>query len=276
VGASPEEPRRRRGVFYLRDLVLEGVYRSLEAMGMHFAFRPAPDATPFEGMLEHFYRRIPLEGAVIVDVGAHFGRHAVPLGRIAGPRGTVHAFEPLPYARKLLAARIDFEGLNNIVVYPFAAGRDNGPASFVVTEGRLEESGLKTRGMFNPGTSIRPREIEVMVTRLDDVLPAGLPVRFVKMDVEGGELDALQGATRLLDRCHPIVAFECGAAAYQGYHDTPEALFEIFATRGYAVHAITGPRMHDAAQFAAASRKQEFWDYVAFPPGDEELARCLG
>jgi FkbM family methyltransferase len=272
--AEPTEPRSRSGVFYLRDLALEGAYRSLEAMGMRFAFRPRSDA-PYEALLERFYRRLPLEGAVVVDVGAHFGRHAIPLARCVGPLGVVHAFEPLPFARKVFADRAEFEKVNNIVVYPFAVGDENRQSSFVVAEGRLEESGLKPRGMFNPGRKIRQREITVTLVRLDDALAPNLKVRFLKMDVEGGELDALRGATALLDRCRPIVAFECGEAGYRGYHDTPEALFEIFSTRGYAVHAITGPRMRDAKEFSQATHDQEFWDYIAFPPGDEEFARFL-
>ena len=41
------------------------------------------------------------------------------------------------------------------------------------------------------------------------------------------------------------------------------------------MHAITGPRMRDAKEFSRATHDQEFWDYIAFPPGDEEFARFL-
>ena len=254
--------------------MLEAGYRGLEALSLRFPFRPLPDSR-FEALLERFYRRIPLEGAAVVDVGAHFGRHAIPLARRVGPAGCVHAFEPLPVARKILADRIDFAKVNNIVVHPFAVGRENAQTTFVVAEGRLEESGLRARAVFNPGSKITPREMPVTVVRLDDALPATLAVRFVKIDVEGGELDVLRGATALLDRCRPIVAFECGAAGYLGYHDSPAEIFDIFARRGYAIHAITGLRIADAAAFVQASHAQEFWDYVAFPPGDEQLAREL-
>jgi FkbM family methyltransferase len=269
---TAERPRRRSGVFYLRDLVFEGIYRVLEAFGMRFRHRHRGESR-FEALLEAFYRRLPLEGAVIVDVGAHFGRHAIPLAELAGPKGLVHAFEPLPIARQVMAERVGLQRLNNVVIYPFAVGAEDGQAEFVMVPQSLEESGLRERAVYNTRKRVATERIAVTVRRLDEVVHE--PVRFIKIDVEGGELDVLRGATRILDTHRPIVAFECGAAAFRSYHENSDALFEIFGTRDYVVHALTGIEIPDAARFRQTTEVQEFWDYVAFPREHAGLAKLL-
>lgn len=236
---------------------------------------PAPRVLPdYEAMLEAFYSRLDLRDAEVVDVGAHAGRHAIPLARAAGMGGTVHAFEPLPHVRAQLAQNLAAGKCNNVVVYPFALSDRPRQASFTFVPNLPEESGLKRRHAYN-ATPSSFEEIPVKVMRLQDALPEGARVRFIKIDVEGGELDVLRGSVGILERCRPVVAFECGAASYLGYHDTPDEIFEIFRSRGYAVHAITGEVIADLGVFREATRVQAFWDYVAFPPGEETLARLL-
>lgn len=228
----------------------------------------------YEAMLETFYRRLPLEGTEIVDIGAHSGRHARPLARLAGIGGTVHAFEPIPAIRRQLAESLAAEGFNNVVVYPFALAAAPRVAQFNFVPNLPEESGLKKRHAYNavPSGFV---EIPVKVMRLADALPASSRPRFIKIDVEGGELDVLRGAVEVLDAARPIVAFECGAASYLGYHETPDEIFETFRARGYSVYSITGIAIADVEAFRNASMAQVFWDYVAFPEADSGFARLL-
>jgi FkbM family methyltransferase len=239
--------------------------------------RPKPAPT-FEDLLEEFYRGLPLQGAHIVDVGAHTGRHALPLASLAGPRGSVHAFEPLAFARDALEHLARAQGHANIVVHGCALGREPGRAELAFRAECPEESGLQPRACYNdlanPG-QLQLEKLPVEVKRLDDALPPDLMPRFLKLDVEGGELDVLRGAQRLLDRSRPIVAFECGQASYLGYHDAPEEIFDMFDARGYKVYSLTGVPVTDRAHFRQLTIDQRFWDYVAFPPGDEKHARRL-
>ena len=55
------------------------------------------------------------------------------------------------------------------------------------------------------------------VFQLDDLIPLGSKVSFLKIDVEGGELDVFLGASNLLETFRPIVAFECGALLFWDY-----------------------------------------------------------
>jgi len=218
----------------------------------------------YEAMLESFYSRLPLSGAEVIDIGAHSGRHTVPLSNLVGIKGTCHAFEPIPVIRWALCDRLARNGSNNTVVLPFALSDRAGTTNFNFVPNLPEESGLKKRHTYNaPPAAFE--QIPVKVARLDDVIPAAAAVRFIKIDVEGGELDVLRGACRVLDGQRPIVAFECGASSFLGYHDSPDAIFEIFTSRKYEVFSITGVRMPDVETFRKATFAQAFWDYVAFP-----------
>jgi hypothetical protein len=71
------------------------------------------------------------------------------------------------------------------------------------------------------------------------------------------------------------VAFECGAAGYLGYSASPDEIFEIFSSRGYSVFSIIGTQILSVEDFRQVTTAQNFWDYIAFPESNPELAKLL-
>lgn len=108
----------------------------------------------FEDQLELFYKKLDLKGAKVIDVGAHTGRHAIPLAQMVGNSGLVYCFEPIPVIRKVLCDNIFSAALQNVIVCPFALSDKSGPTSFKYVHNLPEESGLKERHIYNaePGT----------------------------------------------------------------------------------------------------------------------------
>jgi FkbM family methyltransferase len=230
----------------------------------------------YEDMLESFYRKLDLKGGKVIDIGAHVGRHAIPLANMVGNTGQVLCFEPIPLIRKTLCENIFAASLQNIMVLPFALSDKAGLTSFKYVHNLPEESGLKERRTYNA----EPGEIEnidVQMFKLDDLVPDSFKheIKFIKIDVEGGELDVIRGAKNLIHAAKPIVAFECGAACFLNYMDDPSEIFEIFISHGYEVYSILGERIHTATQFKEATFYQAFWDYIALPPGTSALASLL-
>lgn len=228
----------------------------------------------YEDQLERFYCQLDLRGATVVDVGANVGRHTLPLSHQVGVEGLVHAFEPVPSLRRDLNARLTEASVNNVVVYPFALASSRCVAEFNFIPNLPEESGLKQRHVYN-GVPDEFVKFQVGVFTLDELIGSNQATRFVKIDVEGGELDVLGGATSLLRIARPIVAFECGAGSYLGYHDRPDRIFDIFHSGGYEIHSLTGLHMHSVQAFAQATVEQKFWDYVAFPMESRQLSHHL-
>ena len=103
----------------------------------------------FEAKLEAFYNQLDLDGTTIIDIGAHIGRHAIPLAKKIGPAGLLYAFAPIPLIRNRLNENIYSSGLNNVVVLPFALSTKREMADVTYVPNPPEESALKERRIYN-------------------------------------------------------------------------------------------------------------------------------
>ena len=212
--------------------------------------------TGFEDRLQHLYMSLLKDGDFCIDIGAHTGRHALPMSCAVG-RGSVAAFEPNPPIAQRLRARLDLLSVDNVTVHELALSDESGTAEFVVAVDRPEESGLKER-VYNGPT--RQEKVAVQLAQLDS-LALGEP-RFIKLDTEGAEHKVLIGARDTVARARPAIAFEFGEHSYSAYDVDPNAVFAYFESLDYDVFSIHGERLHQAA-FAKASHLQHYWDYVA-------------
>jgi FkbM family methyltransferase len=164
-------------------------------------------------------RRVMTPDANGVDVGAFEGTLTRPMLAIA-PKGRHFAIEPQPlYAERLRAA------LPRVDVCQCALGESAGLAKFVLARDDPTRSGF--RGQDYPTPNERTDTIMVRVRRLDDLVPAGVSVRFIKIDVEGAEYLVLRGARETILRSHPYIAFEYGKAGIKSYGTTPEMMWTL-------------------------------------------------
>jgi FkbM family methyltransferase len=131
-------------------------------------------------------------GMTVLDVGAHVGQYTLLASGLVGPAGRVIAFEPHPVLGPVLRRNVSRAGGQNVTVLPVALGRAPGPATLV----------LHPPDNFG-GSSLRPDDASadharatVEVTTLDEAMGrlGRPPVDLAKIDVEGAELDVLEGA----------------------------------------------------------------------------------
>ncbi|HEY6065682.1 MAG TPA: FkbM family methyltransferase [Thermoanaerobaculia bacterium] len=226
----------------------------------------------FEGRVQRVYELLLSPGDVAVDVGAHVGRHLIPMALRVAPTGRVLGFEPLPSCREQLASTIhrEFPDLKPVVtLYGCALGESSGRAEFVVARDAMAYSGLKRRTYDVPTTLDR---IPVEVRRLDEFALELDGVRYMKVDVEGGELHALRGASETIARFRPVVTFEFGASAIDEYGITTFEMGDFWLERGYRIFDVLGRPLSTRETFADSARDQRVWDYVALPGEDPSLA----
>jgi FkbM family methyltransferase len=141
---------------------------------------------------------------VAVDAGAHIGLIAA---RLLERFAHVHAFEPFPANAECLAVNCASERLT---IHQAALADRSGTGQLHGVDGKPMGYSLEP---FRGGATA-----EVRTIALDDM---GLDlVDFIKLDVEGGEYNALLGAYETLQRCHPVVLIEekfdpeCRASAF--------------------------------------------------------------
>lgn len=221
----------------------------------------------YEGMLEAVYRNALRPGDVVIDVGSHVGRHALPMASAVGSTGRVLAFEPLPsvYARLKVAvqhAEATNEDLAPISAYELALGEEEGEAEFVYVPDFPEYSGFKER-LYHVD-SLQRETIRVRVRALDRLLADVGNVRFVKVDAEGGELTVLKGAAETISRFSPIISFELGNASLVNYPYTAADYFDFISDFGYALYSIFGIPL-SRRELVSAAEQQFYWDYIAIP-----------
>lgn len=141
-----------------------------------------------------FQKYIP-EGGVVVDAGACLGDHTLSYSRMVGANGTVHAFEPNPVAFECL--RFNFRNSHNVRLYNAGLGRTFSMMSMEPSETQSDNLGA-CRMVSHPGL--------IPVRPLDRLNLMGL--NFMKIDVEGMELDVLIGAERTIRKFRPVMLIE--------------------------------------------------------------------
>lgn len=187
-------------------------------------------------------------GDAVIDGGAHLGFYAMHLAQRVGPAGKVHAFEPHPETRALL---IDAAGANGLLghlsVSSAALGERSGPG-VLRTPRRRSAHGYATLARREAPVSRAERLIPIEVVALDE-LDIPTRVALIKLDVEGAELLAIQGALRLIRRDRPAILCELADADLARVSGSSSLdVNNTLAAVGYRAHAIrpdgaTGPRL---------------------------------
>lgn len=158
-------------------------------------------------------------GDTVIDAGANIGTHAIPFANLVGPTGRVHAYEPQRRNFQMLSGNVALNGLDNVFCHQEAVGD---------VDGELAMRPLPSPDThFNYGTipSTGGAHETVPVVRLDSLeLPA---CRVLKVDVEGMEAAALNGARELINRCRPFIYVE------NNEMESSRQLADILNTFGY-------------------------------------------
>jgi FkbM family methyltransferase len=157
------------------------------------------------------------ENSNCVDVGCHKGSVLIAMVKTA-PRGTHFAFEPIPALAESLRQRFP-----TVHVHQLALSDVEGKASFQHVESEPGFSGFRRMGYVPDSAKIT--EIEVRMDTLDRVLPQGTPIAFIKIDVEGAQLQVLKGAVETIRRNKPYIVFEHGASAEKVYGTSSDKVF---------------------------------------------------
>ena len=217
-----------------------------------------------EGAIRAAYEAVLRPGSIAVDGGAHSGKHTIPMGEAVGPDGTVFAFEPSPEPRSRLEKAIAAAGLTNVVVS--SCGLSKPPArelTFLVFPDRPGVSGFERR--TDAAGDLDAEEIRVQTTTLDVELADVADLAFIKLDVEGAELDALFGAAALLEAHRPLVHIEASHVSWTPFGYGPTELYAFLADLGYDVIDVVGTPLPDAATLDISFKTAGVWDYLLLP-----------
>jgi len=195
---------------------------SLQVLRKLVAFRMSYDLNHLEGFTQredkqYFEPFIDYSAGlpIFVDVGCFDGFTTEEFIKHVPDYSAVHVFEPDLENYKVCKARLEQYG--NITLHPYGTGAKDEVLRFSSSG---SASAISDKG-----------DLEIDIRRIDDLV-TDVPT-FIKMDIEGAELDALEGARRLISTHHPTLAI-CVYHRPSDLWEVPQKVLSMYD--GYSVY----------------------------------------
>lgn len=181
--------------------------------------------------------RLLQPGDIFLDVGANVGYYTLVASQIVGPDGQVHAFEPIAQNTAALRETITQNNISNILVNEVAVGATPGSLQLYVGDREIGNSGWASI----VSSQKRTKGLTVEKISLDRYLQAReiTQVQLVKLDIEGSELQALQGMESLLSGPDaPSLLCEVNPYLLGKLNLSPRVLTTYLDERGYLLFEV--------------------------------------
>jgi FkbM family methyltransferase len=176
----------------------------------------------------------------VLDIGANLGTFCVPLARKI-PKLKFHAFEPQRIVNYQLCANIIINSLDNVYTYELALSNKDDQLNLVMPD-YAKETNI---GAFSIDTEVRSNEYEcatISVTNKIDLVPLDFfafnDIKLIKIDVEGHELEVLQGGLETIKaNNYPPIIFEAWTWK-PWYQEKRKALLDYLEGLGYQIQQL--------------------------------------
>jgi FkbM family methyltransferase len=169
---------------------------------------------------QYFFERdgisiLPERGDTVIDAGACFGDTALAFAQAVGEKGQVHSFEPMPRQKAVLDRNLAHNPqlAGRIEVHPYAVLNESGKQL------NFADAGVAARASGSGGVPVQSIAID------DFVAVQGVRPDFIKMDIEGAESAAIEGARTTLQTIRP----KLGISIYHSYEDLFGIIRQIHA-----------------------------------------------
>jgi FkbM family methyltransferase len=188
-------------------------------------------------------KRFIADGDTFVDAGANHGSFSIVASKLVGTRGLVVSIEPQKRKADVIEKSLAANGRCKYQVHRFACGDRTGMVEFFVPIGSSGGAGV-----FPEFSAVPPhRKLSVPMKRFDEALDwNAFPGRvFLKLDVEGSEMNFLRGAREMIHARKPPIMLEVNPAAIEAAGESDETLLTYLGELGYKhffeVRPFSGP-----------------------------------
>lgn len=228
------KPRRLSSVL-LRRLRLSRFF-TLESSGVRMKFFPAVWPALLWEQPDFFVRDTELlrrwlrPGDVMIDCGANVGLLTLVGAAAVGPNGVVYSIEAHPTIFGYLRQNVALNDARNVRLIHAAMGEREGTASF---SDRAADDGNHIVGAGEG--------IDVPMRTLAAIVPEGMHVRLLKLDVEGYEKFVVEGAGGVLREC-ACIYFESSDELFGRYGYRCRDLFGMLEREGFVLFRYAGER----------------------------------
>ena len=210
-----------------------GLHSGLKIVG-GLGFLPSKTLTAEEEYLSS----LDLTGKVVYDVGAFIGLRTLFFATRAKQ---VISYEPNSQNRDRLLANLEANpSISNVKVRPVGAGQSPATLTLLWDDRRpgecVVESSAVGRALIAQGIPVRREAMQIV--SLDDEMQLGPCPEFIKIDVEGLELDVLRGAGRILRDYRPELFIELHGSTLENKKQNAKDVLKLLFDYGYQIYDV--------------------------------------
>lgn len=192
----------------------------------------------------------------VFDVGTNIGEVILNIAKRA-KKGVVHGFEPVPYNYKKVSKNISLNDFDNIILNNIALS-DRDETVFFDDEELKSHSGLIS---MNKNKILNSKEVKAIT--FDGYVSANNIQRidFIKVDIEGFELNFLRGAEQSIKKFKPILFMEIDDANLKKQFTSASELIAWIEDLGfYQIKDVYGKSVRSCDNFIG-----EHFDVICKP-----------
>lgn len=232
---------------------------------IHLGFPDAPSR--FELAVRSVYEQVLKEGDTSFDIGAHIGKHTLPMAHAVGETGSIYAFEPIIEKYSILEKEILKEKRSNIYIFNVCCGATSRLAEFNYLPNSPGKSSINLRIRIENSKEKRVK-IKSIVIKLEEYFLEQSPA-FIKIDTEGSEYHVLLGCEQIIKKSMPIIHTELGGDTLEVFGVTPEDVYSYLNKLGYRSYDILGNELFSKELFCSSVSSPRVYDYISIPKNDE-------
>lgn len=203
-----------------------------------------------------FVKKNIKKGSIVIDLGAYIGYYTLLFAKLVGNKGKVFAFEPEPDNFRILKKNVEINGYQNIILENRAVSDTNEKKNLYIS------NGPSMHALF-PSRFATEKYIQVKTIRLDDYFKNNNlkdEISFIKIDVEGSELGAIQGGSSLLDENKNLtILIEFHPAAIREFGYEPRDLLHWIVDKNFKLYFVNNQskKIEQVEDFDSLSQKYE-------------------
>jgi FkbM family methyltransferase len=183
-------------------------------------------------------------GDAVFDVGANFGFYTLYLSKYVGDQGQVYSIEPIPLTFEILSNNVKKMPLNNVLLFNCGiSDKESSGTMEIPTYDSGGQNFYQARIIKEKKSNPSFRDCVVDLKSLDSFLPSvKKSIRFIKIDVEGHELQVILGATQLIERFRPAFLIEVSGNPDER-DTTASRLVRLLNQKGYSPYWYNGVKV---------------------------------
>lgn len=200
----------------------------------------------FERETHERLQELIVPGMTILDVGANIGAHAFFMSQKAGSKGHVYAFEPASYAFSKLKSNANLNPNLNITLINAGLSSMERKKVTCTTFSSWRIDNSTKAGTINHSAMKHAKGRKDII----DLIPLDLWIQhnkigkidLIKLDIDGNEIEFIQGATQSLKKHKPIILFEWAESILNDRGYSGKDLMKLLKTFGYRFEFENGQK----------------------------------